>query len=133
MGIDYSGLNIFGKKEARQYTVIQRESLPSANTLDSTTAIAFLNNTPKTVESTETGNFQIVAGCFRFIANAQNRVKRMQEKQINAAIIGTDPQGLYMVGYGKFSTRDQAETQLSNFRKSFVADAWVFEKPPGKI
>jgi hypothetical protein len=133
LGIDYSGLNIFGKKEARQYNVIQRESLPTANTKDSTTAIAFLNIEPKTVTSTETGNFQIVAGCFRFIANAQNLVKRMQEKQINAAIIGTDPQGLYMVGYGKFSTRDQAETQLSNFRKSFVADAWVFEKPAGKI
>lgn len=132
LGLDYSSLNIFSKKEAKEYSFTQRQPLPAISyTKDSAEMMKFLN--PKTSvilenTTTSTGNYQIIAGCFRLSENAQNLIKKMKQHNINAAIVGTSPQGLLMVGYGKFNTKEEAELSLNDFRKTFVADAWVFEK-----
>lgn len=128
LGLNYSGFNIFSKKEAKQYNFVTRESLPVISyKKDSIAAMAML--TPKvTANNTATGNYQIIAGCFRFKENALGLITRMKAHNINASIIGTNPQGLYMVGYGKFVTKEEANLSLSDFRKAFVSDAWVFEK-----
>lgn len=132
LGINYSGLNIFSKKGAghgtKQYNFVPREALPVISyKKDSIAAMAML--TPKvTADNTTAGNYQIIAGCFRFKENALNLIARMKAHNINASIIGTNPQGLYMVGYGKFITKEEANLSLNDFRKAFVADAWVFEK-----
>lgn len=126
LGIDYSSFNIAGKKDIRQYSFTQREPLPATPNVKDSTAIAL----PKPITSNiETGNYHIIAGCFRSKENAETLIKRMQGQNMNAAIIGTTLNGLYMVGYGKFNTREEAETNVANFRKNFEADAWVFEKP----
>jgi hypothetical protein len=135
LGIDYSSLNIFGKKEAKQYSSVPREALPAASYIKDSIAIAnLLAAKPSVTDNTPpiaTGNFQIVAGCFRIQGNAQAMINRMKQHNINASIIGTSSQGLYMVGYGKFNTKEEAELSVNQFRKTFVADAWVFEKPRG--
>jgi len=135
LGINYSSLNIFGKKEVKQYSSVERETLPTASYAKDSIAIAnILAAKPVVTDNTTpiaTGNYQIVAGCFRVQGNAQTMINRMKQHNINAAIIGTSAQGLYMVGYGKFNTKEEAELSVSEFRKTFVADAWVFEKPRG--
>jgi len=134
LGIDYSSLNIFAKKEAKQYSSVPREALPTAKYTQDSIAIANIPTTKSVViDNTPiaTGNFQIVAGCFKIQGNAQAMINRMKQHNINAAIIGTSTQGLYMVGYGKFNTKEEAELSVNEFRKTFVADAWVFEKAKG--
>lgn len=137
-GIDYSSLNIFAKKEARHYKSVSiRPISTSLYSKDSIAAVAFLNNIETnsipdaSVKNTNPagGNFLIIAGCFRFLENAQSLVKKMQQEQVKAAIIGTNPQGLYMVGCGKFDNMENAESQLDSFRKNHIADAWVYRLP----
>ncbi len=135
-GIDYSSLNIFAKKEIRHYRATAVHHITAVSySKDSVNAIAFLNNAPTGSSAvisspkarTEAGNYLIIAGCFRILENAQGLVRKMQQQQINAAIIGTNPQGLFMVGYGGFGTREEAESSLENFRRNHIADAWLFE------
>jgi hypothetical protein len=131
LGTEFSNLNIFAKKEAAQYTIVNRESIQNIpNAKDSVSAIAFLTPPPKAaVDNTAPGNYLIIAGCFRFSENAQNFVRTMSQKNANVSVVGKNPQGLYMIGYGNYKTREEAEAQLPDFRKNFIAGAWVCERP----
>lgn len=124
LGINYSNLNFFAKKDVKQYSLIQRTPMPPTPNVKDSVAVAF----PKPVPNNQPGNFHIVAGCFKYMENAQGLIKKMQQQSISVSIIGITAQGLYIVGYGKFITREEAELSLSNFRKNYQADAWVFEK-----
>jgi nucleoid DNA-binding protein len=137
-GIDYSSLNIFAKKEVRHYKSITYPAVAGpSHSRDSINSLAILNtqvtsnlsNASSEGAAAAGGSYLIVAGCFRYLSNAQSLVTRMQQKQLNASIIGTNLQGLYMVGYGNYGTREDAENQLAVFRKNYVADAWVCSKP----
>ncbi len=137
-GIDYSSLNIFAKREVRHYKSVtypavagpshSRDSIASLVILK-THAAGNISNASSEGAAAAGGSYLIVAGCFRYLSNAQSLVTRMQQKQLNASIIGTNLQGLYMVGYGNYGTREDAENQLAVFRKNYVADAWVYSKP----
>ena len=61
-----------------------------------------------------------------YYENAQKMVSILQKKNVDAAILGKNAQGLFIVGCGKYSSYSEAEAQLNDFRKNVQEGAWVF-------
>ena len=125
---NYSSLNLFSKKEAAQYTFTADNVPDKLNVPVRKDSLAiFIKETPVKTDITSSP-YHIVAGCFRFYDNAQKMVGILQKKNVEAAIVGKNPQGLYIVGCGKYNTYGEAEAQLESFRKNVQEEAWVFAK-----
>jgi hypothetical protein len=70
--------------------------------------------------------FHLVAGCFQVEENAVNYVKDLQAKNLDAAIIGQNNKGLYVVSCGDYATRKEALDELQNLRKA-QPNAWLYK------
>lgn len=70
--------------------------------------------------------FHLVAGCFQIRENAVKFVASLQEQNINAAIIGQNNKGLYVVSCGDYATRKEANNELENLRK-LQPNAWLYK------
>ncbi|HTB05320.1 MAG TPA: SPOR domain-containing protein [Bacteroidia bacterium] len=127
--VNYSSLNVFAKKEAKQYAFSSAPNSINLIKVAPQDSLPFVIAQPKaSLADIASSNYHIVAGCFRYLENAQTLVGELQHKNVEAAIIGKNPQGLYIVGCGKYSSYNEAESHLDTFRKSVQADAWVFGK-----
>lgn len=83
---------------------------------------AVVNNGTKLVAGLK---YHIISGCFKIESNANNFVAMMKAKNLNAAIIGKNKDGLFMVSCGDFSNKDEAENELARVRMSTAA--WLYE------
>jgi cell division septation protein DedD len=70
--------------------------------------------------------FHLVAGCFQIEENAIRFVATLQKQNLNAAIIGQNNKGLYVVSCGDFATRREANDELENLRK-VQPNAWLYK------
>jgi cell division protein FtsN len=70
--------------------------------------------------------FHLVAGCFQIQENAIKFVAALQQQNIDAAIIGQNNKGLYVVSCGDYPSRKEANNQLENLRKS-QPNAWLYK------
>jgi septal ring-binding cell division protein DamX len=70
-------------------------------------------------------SFSVIVGSFSIKDNAENLIKQFNKQSIRLSIIGRNPQGLYMVGYGNFPSHDVATAERDSFRKRFIKDAWI--------
>ena len=69
--------------------------------------------------------FHLVAGCFQIEKNAVKYVQSLQAQNLNAAIIGQNNKGLYVVSCGDFLTRKDALNELSSLRK-VLPNSWLY-------
>lgn len=69
--------------------------------------------------------YHVISGCFKIESNAHNFVAMMKAKNLNAAIIGKNKDGLFMVSCGDFANKDKAENELARVR--MITAAWVYE------
>lgn len=69
--------------------------------------------------------FHLVAGCFQIEENAINFVTSLKQQNIQAAIIGQNNKGLYVVSCADFATRKEALNELENLRK-LKPNAWLY-------
>ena len=113
-----SGLNIFGKKEARIYVSTVNDNLDKLNaSVPKDTLTLFIKEQHQQIKADITSSpYHIVAGCFMYYENAQKMVGVLQKKNVEAAILGKNNQGLYIVGCGKYSSYADAEAHLDSFR-----------------
>jgi hypothetical protein len=70
--------------------------------------------------------FHLVTGCFQIHTNAINFVKSLQDQNMNAAIIGQNQLGMYVVSCGDYSSRKEANNQLEQLRK-VQPNAWLYK------
>jgi cell division septation protein DedD len=70
--------------------------------------------------------YHVVAGCFAIEENAIKFVASLQQQNLNAAIIGKNNKGLYVVSCGDYATRREANEELSNLRK-LQPNAWLYK------
>lgn len=117
--IRLSSFDFFSKKEAPQYAFAPSiyKELPKPVTEPTT-----VSSIPVPVASS---SFAVIVGSFSIKDNADKLVSQLNKQNLNVSIVGRNPQGLYMVGFGKFSSHDIAATERDNFRKKFVKDAWI--------
>ncbi|WP_340201181.1 SPOR domain-containing protein [Ascidiimonas sp. W6] len=74
----------------------------------------------------ESYKYHIVAGAFRIEANAERKVKQLQEKGYNAERIGMNRYGLHQVSYASFSDVPEALEFLRKIKRTDSPEAWLF-------
>ena len=75
-----------------------------------------------------TGKHHIVAGAFRIKANADRKVKALQDKGYNAAYYGTNAYGLHMVTYDRSDNAQEALESLREIKRTESSDAWLLSE-----
>ena len=107
-------------------TVVETTPSPATteNTMPNTNLTAAITQ-PKGEQNT--GNFMIVAGCFRSMDNANRFVEELKAKGFNASVSGLTEGGLNRVIYTSFSTQEEARTALTDIHKQ-DPNAWLFIK-----
>ncbi|MCE3279817.1 MAG: hypothetical protein K0S44_2008 [Bacteroidetes bacterium] len=147
--INYSDLNPFSSKEivrpvnktpdtsAPVKIVIPKDTLASnassKNTQPEPATVALMepvkaDTTHVSVEMNVDPNnkYHVVAGCFAIEENAIKFVASLQQQNLNAAIIGKNNKGLFVVSCGDYATRKEANEELSNLRK-LQPNAWLYK------
>lgn len=73
----------------------------------------------------EIGIHHIVAGAFRFKANADKKIRLLKRSGFDAGYLGTNKHGLHMVTYSSFNDVDEALQNLRTIKKTQSQDAWL--------
>ncbi len=138
----FSSFDFFAKREAPQYAFspsIYKElpkpvaeesvSLPPA-TVSTPAPTAPVPVVPvKAVPITASNSiYSVIVGSFSIKENAEKLVSQFNKQNVQVSIVGRNPGGLYMVGYGSFSSHDVAAAKRDSIRKSSIKDAWVVAK-----
>lgn len=92
--------------------------LPTLN-LDVTTA------PEKVVRKTSDKIHHIIAGAFRFKANADKKIGQLKRRGFNSAYIGTNDFGLHIVTYDSYTDTDEALKALWEIKRTQSPDAWL--------
>jgi hypothetical protein len=71
------------------------------------------------------GMHHIVAGAFRFKANADKKIRQLQRRGYDASYLGTNKHGLHMVTYSSHSDVDEALRTLRTVKRTQTQDAWL--------
>lgn len=132
--IRLSSFDFFPKREAAQYafspSIYKTLPKPLAEVTPAIPAIpvAPVNNTPAPAAPVITSYFSVIVGSFSIKENATHLVAQCAKQNMNVSIVGKTPQGLYMVGYGNFTSHSVAAAERDSMRKGNFKDAWVMEK-----
>lgn len=138
----FSSLDIFSKREASQYAFspsiykelpkpVAEEAVilpPTTVSVPASTTTTPAISTKVAVPVTASSFYSVIVGSFSIKENADNLVAQLVKQNIYASIVGKTPQGLYMVGYGKYASHDAAAIERDNLRKGIFKDAWVVAK-----
>ena len=118
--MDLSSFNFFAKKEAPQYVFTPSiyKELPKSVEANAPAVNA-------AVPIPASASFSVIVGSFSIKENADNLINQFNKQSIHLSVIGRNPQGLYMVGYGSFPSHDAATAERDSFRKKFIKDAWI--------
>lgn len=119
--MNFSSLNFFSQKEASQYVFSPYKELPKPVNEPAVNITPSKAVTPVSAPA----SFSIIVGSFSVKENADNLINEYSKQNIHLSIIDRNPQGLYVVGYGKFTSHDAAAAERDSFRKRFVKDAWI--------
>jgi nucleoid DNA-binding protein len=74
----------------------------------------------------ELSKYHIIAGAFRFKANADRKVKQLRAKGFDARQIGMNRYGLHQVSYGSFNEVPEALQFLRKIKRTESSEAWLF-------
>lgn len=67
----------------------------------------------------------IIAGAFRFRANANKKIRQLKRRGFEPSYIGTNKFGLHTVAYESFADPKEALRALKRIRRSHSSDAWL--------
>lgn len=85
-------------------------------------------SSPVVVAAESANSYYVIGGCFRSEENAKKFVSEMKAKNMDAAIIGQNRSGLYMVSLYSSSSFNQATDVLPEIKSNVVQSAWVYQK-----
>lgn len=68
----------------------------------------------------------VVADCYTYKDLAEQRVKNLQAEGYQSSIAGQTKQGHFIVTYGEYSDKAEAETQLKDIKKNVNKHAWLY-------
>jgi len=72
--------------------------------------------------------FSIIAGSFRSIKNAENKVAVLETEGYPAALAKVNPDGLYRVAYGRYNSKKEAINMLYFLKNTLEEEAWYLEE-----
>ena len=71
------------------------------------------------------GIHHIVAGAFRYKANADKKIRLLKRRGFDAGYLGTNNHGLHMVTYSSYNNVDEALQNLRTIKNTQSQDAWL--------
>ncbi|MFL5765873.1 MAG: SPOR domain-containing protein [Bacteroidia bacterium] len=135
--VNYSDLNPFSSKEVKIPEVKNRTPVSNDTTHIKVVVYDTINRpvaaqliaADTTHVETNTAHldlrFHVVAGCFQIEENAINYVKTLKEQNLDAAIIGQNNKGLYVVSCGDYPTRKAALNGMQELKKQ-QPNVWLY-------
>ena len=72
--------------------------------------------------------FSVIAGSYRYIKNAENKVAKLKAEGYPAALAEINPKGLYRVAYGRYNSKKEAINMLYFLKYTLKEDAWYLEE-----
>ena len=132
---DYATLNPFVEVPNAMYTPINRQpAVRDEAPVEKVDYLAWVKNEiHKEAEAIERENanrspqYQVVAGCFSELSNAQGLVRTLSSDYPNASISGKSRTGLWVVSYDAFSSRSESLRFLKDIRSTVNSDAWLLK------
>ena len=128
-------LGTVGWKEYQkfEYTNLVAQSIQQQQRVEKTVqeATFVINNPLPTITlnvAKQTYNYHIIAGAFRYPANAEKKLQQLLQKGFNAKILGINKWNLTQVSYESFNSKNSAINSLNSIRKSDSKDAWLLIK-----
>ena len=73
----------------------------------------------------QTGDYLIIAGCFKSYENAENLAAKLNKQGFPASIQGKTPQGLHRVVYDYFSNKQKAIAELNKLTQKGKEGIWL--------
>lgn len=70
----------------------------------------------------------IIAGAFRFKANADKKIAQLKTQGYRASYLGTNQYGLHQVAFDSFSDSQEALTYLRKIKATISVDAWMLSE-----
>ncbi|HEY1038710.1 MAG TPA: SPOR domain-containing protein [Bacteroidia bacterium] len=117
----YAGIKL--SPSSGSYVMVNVSDTISA---DKTAVKKILHKLPKNNSST-TGKYKIVVGCFSVQENAQRLVNQLHERKLNATLAGVNKNGLHVVSAGASNNMDEARQLLQQVRQSYPS-AWLMHE-----
>ncbi len=78
-----------------------------------------------TKKGLEKGTHHVIAGAFRFKANADKKIQQLNQLGFRASYLGTNTFGLHMVAYSSHNDPKEALEALKQVRRTHSSDAWL--------
>ena len=72
--------------------------------------------------------YSVIAGTYRSMENAENKLAKLQEEGFDAAFTEVNPEGLNRVAYGRFTSKREALNLHNYIRYALKEEAWYLEE-----
>lgn len=72
--------------------------------------------------------YSVIAGSFRSLKNAENKVKQLINEGYSAELAESNSGGLYRAAFGRYETRKEAINMLYFLKYTLKEDAWYLEE-----
>ena len=128
----------FGDRYVTEQRVVEQEKAQKQiemNVEEATFNIGSLNSINISVSASSVKEvvldqiyFSIIAGSFRSIKNAENKVAVLEAEGYPAALAKVNPEGLYRVAYGRYNSKKEAINMLYFLKYTLEEEAWYLEE-----
>jgi hypothetical protein len=72
-------------------------------------------------------DYLIIVGSYKDLTQAQNEAKRLYNDSNRVIIeLPRTKEGYYRIGYGKYSSLEEAETAIKSIKTDICPDAWIY-------
>lgn len=105
---------------------ISYSDVPKNDSVAKVKDITPVKNINISTQSSQSGNYLIVAGSFKSKENADNYLLKLKAKGYSPEIIQAS-NGMYMITYGRYSDLNAANTNLEKIKSSENPAAWVLK------
>ena len=118
------------------HTPVRFVTKDSVNVIDTTdvkntpsSEVKETDNVPVNKNSQEANQYYLVAGSFKLEENANKSILKLKDKGYNnAGIIRQSKNGMYIVYYGAYITKEDASKALQQIIKVENRDSWILKK-----
>jgi len=108
LDLGFSGKLLHLNTDMAKSYVFDEEVKKSHRSLEDILAQSTKNEAKNEVDFVNTKIYHLIAGCFSKLNNAHRLVAVLKEKGYNASIIGENDQGLFMVTFQSYKTKNEA-------------------------
>lgn len=114
LDLGFSGKLLHLNTDMVKTTVFEEEVKKSPRSLEDIIAQSTKNDAKNEVAFVDKRIYHLIAGCFSKLNNAHRLVAVLKEKGYNASIIGENDQGLYMVTFQSYKTKNEALNAMNS-------------------